>query len=215
MNNQPPLSLSSAVFGATLTFLYTARWYGLRYATRSALMVLLTGTVAEYVAIRRGLLRHHATPKVAGLPAPIWLAWYITVQHLAILSRAATDRSLALPFIAVSYDAMTDPYGLANGWWEWDINGFYAQSIEGPNGNYGVPITNFVGWSLITTLVERLAPVPQVPTKGSVIISNLIITPAYIAAFIWMLRRRKYTIITASAGYPLAVLLGLFASRRK
>ncbi len=89
-------------------------------------------------------------PWVFGLvPVFILVAWLnITFLAMATTTLALGRSRLWLAFVdgavAVSWDAMVDPLAVHAGYWTW-----FA-----PGGLYGVPLTNFLGWFLVVTLLS-------------------------------------------------------------
>ncbi len=129
---------------------------------RRSLRVLATSvaiaTVGEVLGIRwAGVLRHHSTPQIGGLPLTIPLAWYASVSPAYGLAQAAVGDAppcgvaAATAVLATATDLLNDPWGLDQGLWEWRDGGVYAPDVRGPNGVSGIPAGNFVGWLLIAS----------------------------------------------------------------
>lgn len=92
-------------------------------------------------------------PRLLGLvPIFIFIAWV----HIAYLSVATTtlafgrSRLWLAPvdgLIATAWDAMVDPLAVRAGYWTW----------QGSTAFYGVPLTNFLGWFLVVTILSVAA----------------------------------------------------------
>ena len=92
-------------------------------------------------------------PRLFGLvPVFILVAW-VNIAYMAIAtSTLAFGRSSLwlAPLdgaLAVAWDAMVDPLAVRAGYWVW----------QGSGGFYGVPLSNFVGWFLVVTLLSLAA----------------------------------------------------------
>lgn len=97
-------------------------------------------------------------PKVLGVPEVVPLVWFVIAYITFSMARNSfSGKSLSgrgmlklaalSAFGAVSWDFMVDPMFSSYGYWVW--TGQYFQLPELDN----IPITNFVGWFLLVTLM--------------------------------------------------------------
>ena len=92
-------------------------------------------------------------PRLFGLvPVFILIAW-INIAYMAVATTTLAfgrSRLWLAPLdgmLAVAWDAMVDPLAVRAGYWVWqDSSGFY-----------GVPLTNFLGWFLVVTVLSLAA----------------------------------------------------------
>lgn len=98
-------------------------------------------------------------PKVLGVPEVVPLVWFV-ISYLTFSigysAFASTDRlkrksltilALFCAFGAVAWDFLIDPMFSSYGYWVWT-----GQFVNLPK-LYGIPLTNFVGWFLLITLI--------------------------------------------------------------
>jgi hypothetical protein len=122
-------------------------------------------------------------------------------------------------------DLVTDVALLDQGFWEWNVDGSYAPEVTGPNGKRGIPLANYAGWLILTSLVTLgylLAPgtlpaghaepeaARQVKTGRQ---AALLLLPTYLGAVAWELWRGRWRYILYSALFPLILLKALLARR--
>ncbi len=144
-------------FPATLFALAcTLRDHGFRRTMAFVALVVLIPFGSEFLGVLTGfpygpyVYATLAGPWVFGLvPVFILVAWL----NIAYLAMATTTLALGrsriwLAFVdgavAVAWDAMVDPLAVRAGYWTW----------LAPGGLYGVPLTNFLGWFLVVTLLS-------------------------------------------------------------
>ena len=222
---EPKLSkliLVHAVLSAGLHLASSVRTRGVR---RSAVFLALgAGPPAIGELLATGplkLLRHRTRPRVAGVPIAVLLGWYGVIHGSFAVARRVLDRlSLgestqrkALPPVAalvgVSLDLILDPAGLDAGLWEWRSDGIYAPEIQGANGYSGVPIINYLGWTvLVAGVVTVYGLVCEHEDEGGTL-PAILLMPYYLAAVAWTLRRRKLRYVLYSAPFPVALYAGL------
>ncbi|HYM40495.1 MAG TPA: carotenoid biosynthesis protein [Thermoplasmata archaeon] len=89
-------------------------------------------------------------PSLFGIvPVFIYVAW-LNIAYLAVatttLAAGLSRFALALVdgAVAVAWDAMVDPLAVRAGYWTWSR----------PGGLYGVPLTNFLGWFAVVTVLS-------------------------------------------------------------
>src|SRR5688572_11072356 len=95
-------------------------------------------TLGEWYAVNVDRsIRHHSQPRVRGVPVNAALGWWtiasatqaLTDELLARAGASAAVRRWSTPvgtaLVAASLDLVLDPFGLANGYWEWRDGGTY------------------------------------------------------------------------------------------
>lgn len=111
--------------------------------------------LAEAVVIRLGWLEHHVGPKTLGVPVYVLFGWtgmvYVAFR-LALLAVDGWPAVALAALLATGYDAVTDPRGVAEGFWT------YTDDLPGPRPA-GVPWWNAVGWLCISAITAGLAVV--------------------------------------------------------
>lgn len=113
----------------------------------------LVAFIAEAVVIRLGMLDHHVGPKALGVPLYVLFGWTGVVYAAFRLALLVTDGWPAVALaalLATGYDALTDPRGVAEGFWS------YTDDLPGPRPA-GVPWWNTVGWFVISALTAGFA----------------------------------------------------------
>lgn len=113
----------------------------------------LVAFIAEAVVIRLGMLDHHVGPKALGVPLYVLFGWTGVVYGAFRLALLVTDGWPAVALaalLATGYDALTDPRGVAEGFWS------YTDDLPGPRPA-GVPWWNTVGWFVISALTAGFA----------------------------------------------------------
>jgi uncharacterized membrane protein len=227
-------TLVAVVVSFILTALSSLRARGLRQTLLFIILGLLLPIAAEYHAINHArILRHHLQPQLKGVPLAIGLAWYITGYNtfamieslLAQFGIPSRWRALLLPVAtavtATSMDLVTDVALLDQGYWEWTIDGAYAADVSGPNGKRGVPLENYVGWLVLTSLVTGLFVLlrgKDAEPRGAHLAragrqSALLLLPSYAGAAAWEAQRRRWRYILYSALFPAALARALLGNR--
>lgn len=111
--------------------------------------------VAEVAVVRLGWLEHHVGPKALGVPLYALLGWTGVVYvafRLALLVADGWAAVAVAALLATGYDALTDPRGVAEGFWT------YTDDLPGPRFA-GVPWWNTAGWLLISAITAGFAVV--------------------------------------------------------
>jgi putative membrane protein len=115
--------------------------------------------LSEAAVIKRGVLEHHTTPKVAGVPLAVVAVWPAVVYAFLRLSLLAVNGALPAAalaaVLATAWDLLTDPPSVGDLW-------IYPESAVSSPRFRGVPWWNFAGWLLIvfvTALLPRLVGV--------------------------------------------------------
>jgi uncharacterized membrane protein len=114
---------------------------------------------------------------------------------------------------ATSLDTLLDPMGLDQGLWEWTEGGPYAADIVGPNGVAGIPVGNFVGWLVLTSLVPALYLAltrNERPAQAAGRTAALLLVPNALAALGWAAQRGKLRFVLPALPALLLLALALF-----
>jgi putative membrane protein len=122
-------------------------------------------------------------PRLLGVPLLVVLTWgtivYCGYSLIAWLAgRRPRDREtvlyrvvwaalvgLATGFIAAGFDLMADPLAVSgvwrevlgtDAWWWWVDGGPYLPNLESWQGGDGIPVMNFVGWTLVPMTIVTI-----------------------------------------------------------
>lgn len=148
---------------AVLVILHTA-WGARRVATLAAVVIGLAWLV-EFMGSQTGVPfgTYHYTerlqPQLFGVPLLIPLAWLMMLPSAWAVAQAVTGNTRGLAFVAISalaftaWDLFLDPQMVAWGFWVWAQPGEY----------FGIPLVNFAGWLLASTLMTWLARPAALP----------------------------------------------------
>jgi putative membrane protein len=159
----------------SLVVVYLAQAAGARRAALTAVTVVAAALAFEVLGWRTGFPfgPYHYTgtlqPQLAGVPALIPLAWLMMLPPAWAVAQRLTGRRSGVAFVVTSalaftaWDAFLDPQMVQWGLWVWDAPGLY----------FGVPLSNFVGWLLVSGLITVLVRPPALPGKPLVIIYTL------------------------------------------
>ena len=148
----PEVTLPATLFALACT----VRDHGVRRSMAFVALVIAIPFGSEFLGVLTGYpygpYAYVALtgPWVFGLvPVFILVAW-LNITYLAMatttlaLGRSRLWLALVDGAVAVSWDAMVDPLAVRAGYWTWFT----------PGGLYGVPLTNFLGWFLVVTLLS-------------------------------------------------------------
>jgi uncharacterized membrane protein len=209
-----------------LTLAHSLKTRGLRRTLLFAALGIGIPSGAEYLAINCArALRHHTEPQLANVPLPIMVGWYNAAYPtfaavealLAPLELKGTRHLIVLPLLtaiaATSLDTLLDPMGLDQGLWEWTEGGPYAADIVGPNGVAGIPVGNFVGWLVLTSLVPALYLAltrNERPAQAAGRTAALLLVPNALAALGWAAQRGKLRFVLPALPALLLLALALF-----
>lgn len=207
---------------AALSLAASIRNRGPRNALSLLALAIGLPAIGELLAVDPlKLLRHRTRPRFAGVPVGILLGWYCAINGSLsvaedLLARLPVDEkqrrivlSPVAALVGVSLDLILDPAGLDTGLWEWNMDGAYANEIDGDNENSGVPIINYVGWA---TLVSSVVYIHQRTSKDYLPANQrpaMLLLPHYLAAVVWAIQRRKFRYLIYSAPFPIALGIGL------
>jgi putative membrane protein len=144
-----------------------------------------------------GLLK----PQLGGVPLLIPLAWLMMLPPAWAVAARLANPSNRLIFAALSglvftaWDLYLDPQMVSNKLWVWEQPGQY----------FGIPLLNFFGWWLASTLITLIAA----PRGGSLLSSSRLLRPlGWIYTLVWLLQLVGLGIFWAQ---PLPALCGFLA----
>lgn len=152
---------------------------GWRSLPRIVLPVLLLAWLAEYAGSHTGFPfgRYSYTealqPQLGGVPLLVPLAWLMMLPPAWALADLITRGSpparpaavrLRRAFVAAlaftAWDLFLDPQMAAWGFWVWETPGVY----------FGIPLTNYLGWLLVSFLVAWLLAPAGLPLRPLLVI---------------------------------------------
>lgn len=105
-------------------------------------------------------------PQLAGVPILIALSWFIMLPPAWAVAALITRTWRGPAFWLVSgmsltaWDLFVDPQAVAWGWWVWTE----------PQGAFGIPVSNYIGWVLVGTLLTALVRPRPLPAATLVIV---------------------------------------------
>lgn len=226
------VSLLGSVVNAGLALRHSLRARGGRNTAIFAALGIGLPTLGEWYAINIDrTLRHHSGPQVRGVPLNASVAWWtiasatlaLTEEIVARSGASESVRRWATPvgsaLVATSLDLVLDPYGLANGFWEWHDDGAYAREITGANGRSGIPVGNYLSWlaliggvtALYGALTRRAAPRAAAPGTARDVAGILL--SYYFPAALWALKERRPRYLLNAALFPAAIAVALWPRR--
>jgi putative membrane protein len=154
-----PIGLTSVVVVllAASAVCFLAGRHGLRRASAAFGAVVAAGYAAEWVGVRAGVPFGEYSytpvlrPQVGGVPLIVAVAWggmglAAHAVATAVLPENRLARWAAGAVALTAWDLFLDPQMLRLGLWTWPDGGPYR----------GVPVSNFVGWLLVSSLVMVL-----------------------------------------------------------
>jgi uncharacterized membrane protein len=143
-------------------FLATVSSAAVADGTRAALLLVLVagggGFLAEAVGVATGfpfgryVYDDALGPTVLGVPLVIPLAWTMMAYPALLVGRRLTRRFVPIVggWALASWDLFLDPQMVDAGFWRWENHGAQVPGIP------GIPVTNFLGWALVSVLVIGL-----------------------------------------------------------
>lgn len=149
------VTVATVVLFATTCVAHALVHRGLGWAFGLLAVTAGGGLLAEAVGVRTGLpfgdYSYGGTlgPQVAGVPVVVPLAWTMTAYPVLLAARRLTRRWVPLVggYGLVAWDVFLDPQMVADGHWTW------ADPAPSLPGVGGVPLTNYLGWFLVGTLM--------------------------------------------------------------
>jgi uncharacterized membrane protein len=223
-------SFLGSVVNAALALRHSLRVRGGRGTAIFAALGIGLPTLGEWYAINVDQsIRHYSGPRVRGVPVNAAVGWWtiasathaLTDELLARHGASAGVRRWATPvgtaLVATSLDLVLDPFGLANGYWEWRDGGPYARELAGPNGRSGIPVGNYVAWLALTGGVAaiygalaRRQP-PRVIDASATRDAVTILLSYYLPAAAWAMKEHRPRYLLYSALFPAAIALALWS----
>lgn len=201
--------------------LFTAAQCFYELGVRKALIFLVvtsvTGFLAEILGTSTGFPfgKYYYTnflgPKVLGVPEVVPLVWFViayltfsiarkTVRAQTTTQSALAKLALLTAFGAVAWDFMVDPMFSSYGYWVWT-----GQFLPLPKLD-GIPLTNFVGWFVLVTLMLAIYLRSSNSNKNLIQRENTLDSRlAYILLLV------DGTIANWALGNYLVIALGIFA----
>ncbi|KAI9031433.1 hypothetical protein DFJ74DRAFT_702441 [Hyaloraphidium curvatum] len=112
--------------------------------------------------------------------------------------------------VATSLDLVMDVAMLERGFWEWRDDGPYAADIVGPNGRRGIPLVNYAGWIVLTSVVTGLfvklggqkALVDRSKAKSSARVGGAMLLPTFLGMAAHEIRKGRYRYVAYSLLFP-------------
>ena len=163
--------------GATVTALVRAAGFG--SVLRIVLPILLLAWLAEFIGSHTGFPFGKYTytdilqPQVGGVPLLIPVAWLMMLpSSWAVADLIIKDRGFPAPWPAqlaraavaalafTTWDLFLDPQMVIWGLWHWASPGIY----------FGIPLTNYLGWLLVSFLITLLLAPANLPSSPLLVI---------------------------------------------
>lgn len=132
------------------------------HGVRSALVLVGVagggGLLAEAIGVATGfpfgsyVYDDALGPAVLGVPLVIPLAWTMMAYPALLVGRRLTRRYVPIVggWALASWDVFLDPQMVAAGFWRWEDVGVQLPGVP------GIPVTNFLGWAIVSMLVVGL-----------------------------------------------------------
>ena len=158
VHDRAPLVVATVLLGFTATVGHAGR----RHAGRLVAVTTLGGLLVEVVGVHTGVPfgRYHYSgalgPRLLGVPLVVplawtWMAWPAWLASGVLARRPAARIGLAGLGLA-AWDLFLDPQMVAEGYWHWD------HPHPALPGVPGVPLTNYLGWLVVATLMMAALP---------------------------------------------------------
>lgn len=148
-----------------ISFVSARAAWGAR-ANLAAGLVVACGLVVEIIGSRSGVpfgsydYTDVLDPQVAGVPIAVALAWFAMALPAREVALSIVGRStpvvvrVMLGAVALTaWDVFLDPHMVMEGYWVWPEGGDY----------FGIPLSNFVGWLLVSAVMMTILEVVLVP----------------------------------------------------
>ena len=165
------VTLSVAAQLIAVMALLATRWGAKRTLVVAALLIGATWVV-EFLGHTTGLpfgqyrYTNVLQPQLGGVPVIVPMAWAMMLPAawaVATVLRADTSRwrfALVSGLALAAWDLFLDPQMVSWGYWEWQQAGAY----------FGIPLLNFVGWSLTAAAVTALIRPRDIPVLPLLVI---------------------------------------------
>jgi uncharacterized membrane protein len=154
------LVVATVVAGCALSICHAALTRGIRAATWLALATIGGGLAVEVIGLATGFpfgrygYGDALGPKVFGVPVVVPLAWtWMAWPSLIVagrLTRTIGARVAVAGAALAAWDVFLDPQMVAAGYWRWT-----EPPVSLP-GVPAVPLTNYIGWLAVATLMMAL-----------------------------------------------------------
>jgi len=196
------------VIATAFAILCMVRIHGLRGTMAFVALVFAIPYASEFVGVLTGV--PYGTYEYTGLrpwlfglvPFFIFIAW-INVSYLTIatttlgLGRSSLWLAPLDGILAAAWDVIVDPLAVRAGYWAW----------ASQEGFYGVPLSNFLGWFLVVTVLSlaarsvwsRDAAAPVRTSRATVAILPALLLGSSV----------PFAALAVASGMPLAALVGL------
>lgn len=160
--------LLSVVLQASLVVAILLEIWGIVETARVSVIVMLVAFVMEVIGTATGFpfggyrYTELLQPQLIHVPLLIPLAWLMMLPAAWVVAYQIIGRTSGLVFIGLSSLAMTawdlflDPHMVAWGLWIW----------ANPEGYFGIPWVNFLGWAMTAALVTTLARPKPLPSTS-------------------------------------------------
>jgi uncharacterized membrane protein len=158
---------------AVLTILYHA--WGLARTLKTFAIVTVLAYLAELLGSSTGFLfgKYHYSailqPQIAGVPLLIPLAWLMMLPPAWAIARLIAPRpnprfpipdflftifyALIAALAFTAWDLFLDPQMVGWGFWIWEVPGQY----------FGIPLSNYLGWMIVSALITLVANPKDLP----------------------------------------------------
>jgi putative membrane protein len=151
---------------AVLIILYVA--WGWQRTLKTCAVVAGLAYLAELLGSSTGIPfgKYHYTevlqPQIAGVPLLIPLAWLMMLPPAWAIAQIIAPRSnsrfpichvLVSSLAFTAWDLFLDPQMVGWGFWVWEIPGQY----------FGIPLSNYLGWIIVSALITLVANPKDLP----------------------------------------------------
>lgn len=168
-------------------------WRGARWTAAYFVITVGTGWAAEAIGVATGWpfgpyrYTDALGVQVAGVPLLIPLAWsmmaYPCLLAVQRFVRSWWATALLGGYLFTTWDLFLDPQMVGEGYWVWDAAAHTLPGIP------GIPVTNFLGWLVVSTLfmgLLGLLPRAGAPTGvPTFLLSWVYFSNVFANAFFW------------------------------
>lgn len=183
------VTIAAVITFALASSLHAIQNFGLRWFATFAAIVVLTSFAIELVGVHTGLIfgdyeySERLGWMIGQVPLLIPLAWLMMMYPSLLLGwELGRSRFLFAPILSAwtmaSWDLFLDPQMVGEGYWVWfDANGNSTQEI---------PISNFVGWFVVTLVIAIAVPNPQKTTNKTLFPTDFWDYPTIAICWVWL-----------------------------
>ncbi|AWR98061.1 carotenoid biosynthesis protein [Acidianus sulfidivorans JP7] len=128
----------------------------------------IIGFIFEKIGITTGIpfghYAYHFPPYILGVPIFVIFGWGIFsfLSYLTIFNLPSRIKLIIFPFLMVIIDLSVDPIMVSAGFWTWEKSAI---------NYFGIPITNFVGWYIVSLII--IATILVVNNRGLVEVGRI------------------------------------------